>query len=163
MEIMKNMENNSNVYDISLVTESDIEQILKITTSFWDEEGAYSKKQLISVINEGLSFSIKIKSEIIAFCLIKREVINDGYIFAICVKEDYQHKGLGYKILDYCIDNAKKQQAIKKFFLHVSMNNEPAINLYKKCGFQIRKKFKNYYRSKNNPESNPAYLMILKK
>ena len=161
--IIQKEENNINLYDISLITESDIEQILKIMISFWLEEGDFSRKTLKSVINEGLSFSIKIKDEIIGFCLLKREVINDGYIFAICVKKDYQHKGLGYKILDYCINNAKKVQVINNFYLHVSMNNEYAINLYKKCGFKIQKKIKNYYHSKKNPESNPAYLMVLKK
>ena len=157
------MEDMNNLNDISLITAIDIEQILKISTSFWFDEGDYPRKQLISVINDELSFSIKVQNEIICFCLIKREGINDGYIFLICVKEDYQHKGLGYKLLNYCIDNAKKQQGIRQFLLHVSINNEPAINLYKKCGFKIKKTYKNYYRSKKNPKENPAYLMTLKK
>ena len=157
------MENISNLYDISLITESDTDQILEIMTSFWAEKGVCPKKQLISIIKEDLSFAIKNKSEIIGFCIMNREVINDGYISAICIKNDYQHKGLGYKILNYCIENAKKQQAINHFSLHVSINNEVAINLYKKSGFIIKKKYRNYYHSKKNPENNQAYLMILKK
>ena len=156
------MENNNNLNDITLITVNDIDQILKISTSFWSDEADYSRKLLISVINDELSFSIKVQNEIICFCLIQREGFNNGYIFLICVKTDYQHKGLGYKLLNYCINNAKKQQGIRQFFLHVSINNEPAINLYKKCGFIIKKKYKNYYRSKKKPEENPAYLMILK-
>ena len=156
------MENIYNQNDISLITKLDIDQILKITTSIWLDEGFYPTHLLISVIKDDLSFSIKNKKEIICFCLIRREGFNEGNIFLICVKEDYQHKGLGYKILNYCIDNAKKQ-GIRQFFLHVSINNEPAINIYKKCGFKVKKVYKNYYRSKKNPEINPAYFMILKK
>ena len=59
------MENMNNLNDISLITPIDIEQILKISTSFWFDEGDYPRKQLISVINDELSFSIKAQNEII--------------------------------------------------------------------------------------------------
>ena len=52
-----------------------------------------------------------------------------------------------------------ENEGINKFFLHVSQNNEQAINLYKKLGFIVKKSFKNYFHSKINPERNPAYLM----
>ena len=160
------MENNNNLNelnDIFWITENDVEQISKISTAYWSDEGEYPRKLLISIINEQLSFSIKIQNEIIAFCLMKRDGFNDGYIFLICVKDQYRHKGLGYKLINYCMNNAKKEQGIRNFFLHVSKCNEPAINLYKKFGFAIKKEYKNYYRSKKNPERNPAYMMFLKK
>ena len=149
--------------NINLLSLSDIEQILKISTSIWSDEGNFSKYVIAKIIKDKLSYSIKIENEIICFCLINREgeSFNEGYISLICVKENYRHKGLGYKIMEYCIDKAKKED-VNKFFLHVSQNNEYAINLYKKLGFIVQKSYKKYFRSKKNPERNPAYLMILK-
>jgi len=146
--------------NINLLSLSDIDQILKITTSIWSCEGNFSYFVIRKVIKEKLSYSIKIENEITCFCLINREGIafNEGYISLVCVKENYRHKGLGYKIMKYCMDKAENE-GINKFFLHVSQNNEQAINLYKKLGFIVKKSFKNYFHSKINPERNPAYLM----
>ena len=147
--------------NINLLSLSDIEQILNISTSIWSDEGKISKYVITKVIKDKLSYSIKIENEIICFCLINREGIafNEGYISLICVKENYRHKGLGYKIMKYCIDNAKNE-GVDKFYLHVSQNNKYAINLYKKLGFIVKKSYQNYFHSKKNPERNPAYLMI---
>jgi len=146
--------------NINLLSFSDIDQILKITTSIWSNEGNYSDFVIRKVIKEKLSYSIKIENEIICFCLINREGIafNEGYISLVCVKENYRHKGLGYKIMKYCMNKAKNE-GINKFSLHVSQNNKHAINLYKKLGFIVKKSYKNYFHSKINPERNPAYLM----
>ena len=148
---------------IYLLNISDIDQILKISISIWSNEGNYSDYVIKKVINDKLSYSIKIENEIICFCLINREgeAFDEGYISLVCVKENYRNKGLGYKIMKYCIDKAKND-GVNKFFLHVSQNNEYAIKLYKKLGFVINKSYKNYFHSKKNPERNPAYLMVLK-
>ena len=148
--------------NIILLSLSDIDQILQISTSIWSYEGNFADYVIKKIIKDNLSYSIKIENEIICFCLINREgeSFNEGYLFSICVKENYRHKGLGYKLMKYCIDNAKNK-GVNKFFLHVSQNNENAVKLYNKLGFIVSKSFKNYYHSKLNPESNPAYLMTL--
>ena len=154
------MEKISELDDITLITSFDIGQILKISTTFWTDEGYYPPAELLTVIKDNLSYSIKIQGEIISFCLVQRMGYKKGLIYLIAVKEEYQKKGLGYRILKYCINNAKKE-GISNFFLQVSINNEKAINLYKKFGFKVSKIIENYYHSKITPEINPAYLMIL--
>lgn len=147
--------------NITLITSFDIGQILKISTTLFSDDGIYPVQQIYSVIKDNLSYCIKILGEIICFCLVNRGgKKNEGNIFLIAVKENYRNKGLGYKILNFCIKNAKKE-GINNFFLHVSANNEIAINLYKKLGFEIIKTINNYYYSKKNPEINKAYLMNL--
>ena len=155
------MKKKSELDNISLINSYDIGQILKITTTLWEEEGIYPKEQLYSVIKDNLSYCIKITGEIIGVCLVQRKKKkNEGDIFLIAVKEKYRNKGLGYKILNYCIQNAKRE-GIKKFSLHVSANNEIAIKLYKKLGFEIIQIIDNYYHSKKFPEINKTYLMNL--
>ena len=58
---------------IYLLNISDIDQILKISISIWSNEGNYSDYVIKKVINDKLSYSIKIENEIICFCLINRE------------------------------------------------------------------------------------------
>ena len=55
-------------------------------------------------------------------------------LFDIEVKEEYREQGYGNRILQTTIRDAFKQA--DKIILHVSTNNEPAINLYNKIGFK---------------------------
>ena len=137
---------------INLLNISDIDQILKISISIWSNEGNYSDYVIKKVINDKLSYSIKIENEIICFCLINREgeEFDEVYIYLVCIKENYINKGSGYKVMKYCINNAKND-GVNKFFLHVSQNNEYAIKLYKKLGFIINKSYKNYFHSRKKP------------
>ena len=56
-------------------------------------------------------------------------------LFDIEVKEEYREKGYGHRLLQTTARDAFKQAG--KIILHVSDNNTPAINLYKKNGFKI--------------------------
>ena len=80
--------------NIILLRLSDIDQILQISTSIWSYEGNFADYVIKKIIKDNLSYSIKIENEIICFCLINREgeSFNEGYIFSICVKENYRHK-----------------------------------------------------------------------
>ena len=145
-----------------LATMDDINQIKSIGYDFWQKEGVYSQQFYISVIRQNLSYVIKIKRYIIiAFCLV-RYYEKTGYIGIdlLCVKKDYQRKGLGKNLLKFCIDNCKKL-GYNKFYLHVATTNLPAINLYSKLGFEKIKTIKNYYFNDKPPDKD-AYLMTLK-
>ncbi len=73
---------------------------------------------------------------------IKKEVgwlylVKDESAFCLCdieIQEDYREKGYGNRLLQTTIKDAFKHS--DKIILHVSNNNTPAINLYKKIGFK---------------------------
>lgn len=72
-------------------------------------------------------------------------------IINIVVKEEYQHKKIGTKLLDYlfkCYDD------VIKYNLEVRASNLKAINLYKKFDFVIVNTRKKYY------EGEDGYFMI---
>lgn len=50
------------------------------------------------------------------------------------VDEAYQGRGIGYDLIQACIEEAKKRGA-KAITLETNSNLSPAIGLYKKCGF----------------------------
>ena len=59
-----------------------------------------------------------------------------GYI-AIMVNSDFHGKGVGYKLMDKVIDIADNELKLKRLELSAFKENERAINLYKKFGFEI--------------------------
>jgi RimJ/RimL family protein N-acetyltransferase len=56
--------------------------------------------------------------------------------FGIGVLKEYRNKGIGGFLIKELIDWAKKKDNIKKLTLQVFANNDRAIYLYKKHGFQ---------------------------
>ena len=62
-------------------------------------------------------------------------------IINIAVDESAQHKGIGYQLINYLIDNTKAD----KIMLEVRKDNDNAIKLYEKCGFkEIHRRIKYY-------------------
>ena len=51
------------------------------------------------------------------------------------VRSDWRHKGIGAKLMERAIEWARQSNTIKRLQLQVFATNEPAIRLYKKCGF----------------------------
>jgi len=74
-------------------------------------------------------------------------MIDDYNIIGIAVKKDFQHKGVGTKLINSLIDFAKKEN-VKSLSLEVDETNLKAINFYKKMGFVVTNIRKKYY--KNN-------------
>lgn len=145
--------------DISLITTKDLEKVFSLLISLWGSK-VYSDNDLLTIINNNLSYCIRILGDIIAICFIRRDKPTRGTLFIFAVKKEYQRKGLGTKLLSFCINKAK-ENGLKSISLHVQVQNEPAINLYKKCGFTISKTTKKYYSKEDYPSNQDAYLMTI--
>ncbi len=72
----------------------------------------------------------------------------------IAVLEQYQNNFIASKLMNYMINNCKKNNC-KNITLEVDISNNKAINLYKKYNFEVKAIRKNYYGNKD------AYLMLL--
>jgi len=59
----------------------------------------------------------------------------EGHVTRISVHPDHRRKGLGAKLLERSAHYLKKA-GCESYFLYVQEDNEPAINLYKKYGFE---------------------------
>ena len=69
---------------------------------------------------------------------------NAAYNMTIAVLPEFQGRGIGEKILSESIKRAKNHGA-KYMTLEVRVDNLPALQLYKKFGFQIIGRIKKYY------------------
>lgn len=71
-------------------------------------------------------------------------------IVDIYVEKNYRRQHIASYLLDYMITNTKKTT---KIFLDVAVNNEPALKLYDKFGFNVIHTRQKYY------EQTDAYIM----
>ena len=77
-----------------------------------------------------------------------------AHILSVTILESYRGRGLGRKIMEFFIQKA----AILNFTsikLEVNIDNEIAIHLYEKLGFDIITRIRKYYQ-----DDSDAYLMV---
>lgn len=81
-------------------------------------------------------------------------VLDECQIHTVSVDKNHRKNGIGSRIMDYIIGFSKDRE-INSINLEVDINNESAIALYSKYGFQKVGYIKDYY---INPKSD-AYIM----
>lgn len=81
-------------------------------------------------------------------------IFPEAHIVSIAVDPDYQGKGIGNKLLEQAI-SWLIGSGFKHVFLEVRVDNEVAINLYNKHGFEKVSVRKNYYQ-----DGSDAYVMV---
>ncbi|KAI8070787.1 acyl-CoA N-acyltransferase [Gongronella butleri] len=96
-----------------------------------------------------------------AVCCRKEEVEGSDkvnlYIMTLGVLQAYRRLGLGKQLLDHIMNEAgQKDQAIAKVYLHVQINNDPAVEFYKENGFDVTGTQQDYYK---NVEPRDAYIL----
>ena len=72
------------------------------------------------------------------------QVLDEGHIHNIAVAEQARRQGIGRALLEAVISEARAL-GIKSLTLEVRSQNNAAISLYKKLGFETRGLRKNYY------------------
>ena len=76
--------------------------------------------------------------------ILVEETIDVINIVDVLTFEEYRRLGISESLFKYIIDNYKDKK--DKIMLEVRKSNIPAINLYKKMGFNIIHERKNYYK-----------------
>ncbi len=83
-------------------------------------------------------------------------LIKKGHIVSVAVVPKYRRKGIGVALINRAMEGMKLYNA-KQCFLEVRITNTPAINLYKKLGFQVTRTIHGYY-----ADGEDAYVMSKK-
>lgn len=96
--------------------------------------------------------------EIVGYVCI-RTVCEEAQICNVAVIPQYRRRGIAASLLKQCAAFSFEQGCVR-CELEVNTENIAAVNLYKKCGFQIEGTRKNYYR-KSRYKSRDAYTMVL--
>ena len=88
------------------------------------------------------------------FSLIPFSSPKKGHIISIAVLPEHQRKGIGRALMEKALKNMVKIYNAKRCYLEVRVSNYPAINLYKKIGFEVQRIIRGYYADGEN-----AYIM----
>jgi ribosomal-protein-alanine N-acetyltransferase len=80
-------------------------------------------------------------------------IIKKGHIVSVAVLPQYRRKGVGKALIAEAMEGMRLYD-VKQCFLEVRATNTPAINLYKKLGFQITRTIHGYY-----ADGEDAYVM----
>jgi ribosomal-protein-alanine N-acetyltransferase len=83
-------------------------------------------------------------------------ITKKGHVISIAVLPQHQHQGVGYALMQKAMEAMMRYKA-KECFLEVRASNTPAVNLYKKMGFEIIRRLHKYY-----ADGEDAYLMAIK-
>lgn len=76
-------------------------------------------------------------------------ICGEGYINNLAVDKEYQHRGIGTLLMEDMINEAKLDN-LTALTLEVEENNENAIGLYKKTGFEEEGRRKEFYKNKKD-------------
>jgi ribosomal-protein-alanine N-acetyltransferase len=76
-----------------------------------------------------------------------------GHIVSVAVMPEYRNLGIGCSLVQYALA-AMSAHRTDECYLEVRVNNYPAINLYKKLGFEVSRTIPRYYF-----DASDAYVM----
>lgn len=136
---------------VEKMTISDLKNIKDILQTEFDDFWNYNI--LEEELNLSNSYYLVAKSEneleneIVGFAGIK-VVLDEADVMNIVVKKSKRNNKIGSLLLEHLISLAKNLNC-KSLSLEVNEDNLPAINLYKKFGFEQIGFRKNYYEDKN--------------
>ena len=109
--------------------------------SFFSEEAL----RRMSVSPECVTLVAKVGDEIAGFALTSLLAASrDALIHTVAITEQFRGQGLAVELLTKTLDEIKvKQPETNHVFADVQIENEASVNLFKKLGFKIGRKF--YY------------------
>ena len=112
----------------------------------------WSEKLVEEMISDALKeqpdgvFVAEISEEVVGFAIIMyRDWLSIAYLNYMQVKTKWINKGIGHKLIEKCMDWAKKKGA-RIVYTETGKNNEKAIKFYQKHGFQITGYIPDYYK-----------------
>lgn len=118
-----------------------IEDICTLEVQCFDD-GAWSHKIIQDTMQVPSKKVLCLKDEYSNIGYIIIQVLeNEGDIERIGIVKKYRQRGLGEYLLKKTLD----KYHLVKCFLDVNANNIAAVSLYKKCGFSLIQRRKQYY------------------
>ena len=135
---------------IRTATKDDIEEIIRLGNIVNPKfEKVYNTAELFN--HDYSKIYLDIEDEKVVGMLMATVLYETCEIENIVVLPDYRRRNIASSLIDYLISDFNK--SVNTITLEVAVDNENAINLYKKFGLNIINTRKNYYDNKD------AYLM----
>lgn len=145
---------------IKKMTAENIDDVLKISVEQFGKHSWAKISFLAELENERKHAFVLMKNNeilgFIIFMLTEGEAGQEFNITNLAIQQNFKKMGHATALINF-VKEFSQQQQIKKIWLEVCESNLPAINLYKKNGFQTDYIRKSYY-----PNGKSAYIMSFK-
>ena len=121
---------------------------------------AWSINALVGEFHNQFShfFACEIDGKIAGYACV-RIMYEEAQICNIAVLPEHRRKGIATRLLE-TVANFAKESGCERAELEVNVANLPAVELYRKCGYNEQGIRKNFYR-KSRYASRDAYTMVL--
>ena len=129
-----------------------LDELFEIEQDCFDNE-AFTKQQISYLLNDVNTIALAAKSDsnVAGFVIAEIEMEENteyGHIVTLNVAPKFRHKGVATLML-HEIGSFLKQRSITQIRLEVREDNNPAIKLYSKLGYEKIGKLDNYYGKKH--------------
>jgi ribosomal protein S18 acetylase RimI-like enzyme len=122
-----------------------IEQIIEIEKEAFGVSGGVDEWILKPIIRYGKVYVLLLKGEVIGISEYIRSFDGEEiFLYGFSVKKKYRKHGYGKKMLEESV-KIFKENKIKRISLTVGLENQEAIELYKKLKFENKKLLKDEY------------------
>lgn len=129
--------------------ETDLHAVLEIENSVY--EFPWSEGIFNDCLANGYLATLYIQQEQIQAYSVAQYVVDECHLLNICVRQDAQNNGLGAKMVQQLMNQARKND-MGSIFLEVRASNAAAIHLYDKLGFNEIGLRRDYYPASNGRE-----------
>ncbi len=137
--------------EIKVASAKLLDKLYRLETECFNEE-AFTKQQIAYLLTDynAIALIAEVNNEIAGFIIVQIEISQTeyGHIITINVASRCRRRGIGTKMLTE-IEKHLKQRGITECFLEVQEDNNAAIKLYHKIGYQTVRKIEKYYGKKN--------------
>nr|SVE74859.1 EOG090X0ED2 [Daphnia carinata] len=111
---------------------------------------SYNDKFYKDILEAGELAKLAYYNDIVVGAVCCRIDVLDGsrrlYIMTLGCLAPYRKRGIGAKMLEHVLNYVEKDGDFHSIFLHVQVNNQSAIDFYKKFGFEIVETKEQYYK-----------------
>ncbi|XP_034480012.1 probable N-acetyltransferase san [Drosophila innubila] len=130
------------------VTPHNIKQLKKLNTVVFPV--SYNDKFYVDVLEAGELAKLAYYNDIVVGAVCCRIDTTDNqrrlYIMTLGCLSPYRRLGIGTVMFEHILNYAEKDGNFDSIFLHVQINNDGAIEFYKKFGFEIVDTKEQYYK-----------------
>ena len=128
-----------------------LDKLYRIEAECFNEE-AFTKQQISYLLTDYNTIALvaKANQDIAGFIITQIQAAETeyGHVITVNVKPNYRRTGVGTKLL-YEIESQLKLRGINECHLEVREDNNAAIKLYHKLGYQTMGKLEKYYGKKH--------------
>jgi len=132
-----------------VMQEADLPAVMEIENSVY--EFPWSEGIFNDCLANGYLATLYIHQEQIQAYSVAQYVVDECHLLNLCVRQDAQNNGLGAKMVQQLMNQARKND-MGSIFLEVRASNTAAIHLYDKLGFNEIGLRRDYYPARNGRE-----------